>query len=449
MGTKAYQASWPLCVLYLMVVSVAASQAGIIYVDDDAPGGNNGSSWTEAFSDLRDAISIAQAGDEIRVAQGIYTPTQDPLDREATFELKDGVTISGGYGGLTEMYPDFRHIKFFATILSGDLDHSDGIDPNSKQGNSRHVVTCIGQGNSAVLDGVVVTGGYALGDIRPHNYSDSRGAAFYCQSGSPVLIDCSFNNNEAGSGAVYISGGSQAVFTRCVWEGNYAGAGAAIYANRSAYVIRLNQCVFRRNVAIRNGGAIHTDIMGDLQMINCLFVANTAGESGGAISCNASNDGTGRSSIRLVNCTFYGNTSPTFINPPTNTEKQPDGSRVYWSDSVVTNCIFYNEPSEMAVSIHFGRIEPLILTSIYEREVEPGQPRPVPPSPEVLFADPYGADGNLGTEDDDFRSVPGSPLIDSGTNQAEPSLPPMDLDGNPRILNEVVDVGAYEFAGGI
>ena len=101
----------------------------------------------------------------------------------------------------------------------------------------------------------------------------------------------------------------------------------------------------------------------------------------------------------------------------------------------------------MAVSIKDGRVEPLIITSIYEKPPESGRPRDVPLPPEVLFVDPYGADGILGTEDDNFRPVSGSPMIDSGTNETEPSLPTADLDGNPRILNDVVDIGAYEFTG--
>lgn len=134
------------------------------------------------------------------------------------------------------------------------------------------------------------------------------------------------------------------------------------------------------------GGAIHTDIMGEVRMVNCLFVANTTRYLGGAIHCLNHNDGTGRSLFKLLNCTFYGNTSPTFAYPPT-------------------------------------------------------------PNPQ--FLDPHGADGISGTEDDDFRLAPDSPAIDSGTNETEPPLPPSELDGNPRILNDVVDLGAYEFAGSL
>lgn len=442
--------------LFLLVALCTAAAGEFIYVDDDVAGANSGASWEDAFNDLQDALAAAQEGDEIRMAQGIYTPSQDPLDREATFQLKDGVSIIGGYAGQAGMYPDFRHIKAFATILSGDIDHNDfGIDPNNKLGNSLHVVMCTGLGNTAVLEGVTITGGYAMPEVISHNYTEGEGGGLYCLAGSPELSDCLFTDNFAfgGGGATYVTPKSHPVFTRCIWEDNHAASGAAINARRSSYLISLNHCIFRRNAAVWRGGAIYSDIMGEVRMTNCLFVANTAGDSGGAIFSPRSSDGTGRSSYNLVNCTFYGNTSPTFNHPPTNTVKQPNGSRVYWSDSVIANCIFYNsianEMSEIPVSFKFGSRRPLIITSIYEKE--PGQGGIVPPMTDPLFVDPYGADGILGTEDDDFRLAPGSPAIDAGRNRidagrnrTEPRLPAMDLDGYPRILNDIVDMGAYE-----
>ncbi|MHC4330550.1 MAG: right-handed parallel beta-helix repeat-containing protein, partial [Planctomycetota bacterium] len=463
---------------FFTVLGGAATVAGkVIYVDGVAGGTNDGSSWSDAFTDLQDALAAAQEDDEIRVAQGIYTPTQNPLDREATFDLKDGVSIIGGYAGLAGTYPDSRHTKAYATILSGDIDHNDDIaDPNNKERNSRHVITCTGEGNAAVLEGIVITGGYAW-PSRGHDSGAASGGGLYCLRGSsPRLIDCVFKDNYAGAGgAVDVRSGSYPVFTRCIWEDNYVGSGAvyvssgshpvftgciwqdneaegsggAICAQRSSYLISLKHCVFRRNSAGGRGGAIFTDIMGEVQIVNCLFVANTAGDSGGAISCLDHNDGTGRSLFNLVNCTFYGNTSPTFDNPPTNSLKQPDGSRVYWSDSVITNCIFYNEPSDMAVAFEFGRSEPLIITSIYERWPEPGQRRIVPPMPDLLFVDPYGADGILGTEDDDFRLCPISPGVDSGDPNYVPGPNEIDLGSNPRIVSGRIDMGAYEFQGQI
>ncbi|HLB75271.1 MAG TPA: lamin tail domain-containing protein, partial [Sedimentisphaerales bacterium] len=49
----------------------------IKYVDADAAGDNNGSTWQDAFNYLQDALSAARLGDEIWVAQGVYKPDQD------------------------------------------------------------------------------------------------------------------------------------------------------------------------------------------------------------------------------------------------------------------------------------------------------------------------------------------------------------------------------------
>ncbi len=106
----------------LLLGAFNASQAGpIIYVDADAAGGNNGSSWLNAFNYLQDALAAASSGAEIRVAQGVYKPDRGtgitPGDPDATFQLASGVTIKGGYAGFGEPDPDARDVKLYETDL--------------------------------------------------------------------------------------------------------------------------------------------------------------------------------------------------------------------------------------------------------------------------------------------------------------------------------------------
>ena len=69
----------------------------IIYVDDDASGANDGSSWENAYIYLQDTLEIAWNGDEIRVAQGIYKPDQGASvtegDRREYFDITNGITL--------------------------------------------------------------------------------------------------------------------------------------------------------------------------------------------------------------------------------------------------------------------------------------------------------------------------------------------------------------------
>jgi len=105
----------PFCLFAMLLLTswAATAQAHIFYVDDTAPGANNGTSWFNAFNFLQDALAQAVAGDTIRVAQGTYRPNQanGPVDttRTATFELKDGVSVLGGVRRLWLFYARCPH----------------------------------------------------------------------------------------------------------------------------------------------------------------------------------------------------------------------------------------------------------------------------------------------------------------------------------------------------
>ena len=75
----------------------------VIYVDSNAAGANNGSSWENAYKYLQNALWAAGSGTDIWAAQGTYRPDEDinepngTDDRTATFQLKNGVAIYGGF----------------------------------------------------------------------------------------------------------------------------------------------------------------------------------------------------------------------------------------------------------------------------------------------------------------------------------------------------------------
>lgn len=89
----------------------------VIYVDRFATGSGSGTSWANAYSKLEDALSRAEkdCGDEIWVAQGLYSPGTTYSD---TFEVTAGISVYGGFCG-TETSVTERDLLRYKTILSG------------------------------------------------------------------------------------------------------------------------------------------------------------------------------------------------------------------------------------------------------------------------------------------------------------------------------------------
>ena len=187
-----------------------------ILVDILAPGPeHDGTVWDKAFNHLQDALAIAEKGDVILVAQGVYYPDRslaDPTgsgDPTAAFELIDSVILRGGYAGGSQADPSIRDIQSYPTILSGDLLGNDTpvtdpaqmfIDP-TRSDNCYHVLTSESTGERTELSGFTVAGGMAVGAD-----PDNAGGGVRMASSNPTISNCSFEYNAAEyGGAVYNS----------------------------------------------------------------------------------------------------------------------------------------------------------------------------------------------------------------------------------------------------
>ena len=62
-----------------------------------------------------------------------------------------------------------------------------------------------------------------------------------------------------------------------------------------------------------------------------------------------------------------------------------------------------------------------------------------------MLADADGGDNLFGTLDDNLRLLPGSICLNAGDDGAVPAGVFSDLDGKPRRMDGVVDMGAYEY----
>ena len=181
--------------------SVRAS--GVLFAAPSGLTSGSCSSWATACT-LQYALSIAVDGDQIWVKMGKHKPTTLTTDRNASFELKNGVEIYGGFVG-TETFREFRNPSANLTILSGDIDGNDVNNPftglvastdNIVGGNSYHVVTADFVDDSAVLDGFTINAGHANSSA-PHQ----SGAGMSNYNSSPTLANLYFMANLAsGSG---------------------------------------------------------------------------------------------------------------------------------------------------------------------------------------------------------------------------------------------------------
>jgi hypothetical protein len=126
-----------------------------VYVDKDAVGLNNGTSWANAFNDLQDALDAVAYYNNIRevwIAEGEYHPSPS-ADRNASYVLRDSVTIYGGFLG-TESARSERVLDPSLVRLSGDL----GI-PNDSTDNAYHVIKVDSLCGDCILDGLTVANG--------------------------------------------------------------------------------------------------------------------------------------------------------------------------------------------------------------------------------------------------------------------------------------------------
>lgn len=305
-----------------------------------------------------------------------------------------------------------------------------------------------------VLDGSALTGGIVIdGDtnqifevygqvtlnsiVISNGFISNGSAAGILNFGSLTMNQCTVISNSASQGqgsGIYNTG--PLTMNQCTFTGNSASQGGGIY---NGGPLTMNQCAFTGNSASQGGGIYNG---GTLTMNQCTFSGNDSLEGQGAAIYNggtlaieestlAGNDsGGGQGSaiyngyeLALVQSTVAGNSD--------------GGAICNFGTALVTNSIIAGNGDDVDIAnfsgLTFGGSNN--VQSIQNNGTVSG-PAPISAAAELE------ALGNYGGPTQTMPPLPGSPVVDAGSDAA--SAFSTDQRGYPRISGLRVDIGAVE-----
>ena len=448
MKTKNYYKTLKtLAVAIFMGCSVLSTQAQI-YVDAAATGNSNGSSWNNAYTNLQTALDAAAENAEIRVASGTYKPTAAPDgstddNRDKAFHFNKDLVLKGSYNPGT-VNQDFTN----PSILSGDFNDDDEISGSGSTlsitkntENAYHVLITANLTTETRIEGFMITGGFANDSNSTISYSsmvffNERGAGMYNRSSSPSIVNTVFSRSVAYYGGGMANNTSSPSIVNTVFSENSALVDGGGMANNTSSPSMVNT-VFSGNKANAWGAGMYNGSSSP-SMVNTVFSGNSANGFGGGMANNTS-------SSSIVNTVFSGNSA--FFS----------GGGIYnvsSSTSTIYNSVFYGNGSDISNSTNSSATGEHNFSEDYE---ESGF-TDLDADPFHRSSKPKGRDGVWFTDDDGLQpSSASSPITDAGDATKLPSdtsdfdkdedvteAIPFDIIGRSRVLNSLLDVGAYE-----
>lgn len=249
-----------------------------LFVDLSVTLSGNGSSWSQAFKTIDEAIFITHMCPFVKyicVAEGTYYPITKPYNmqhyrqgievettdaRDVAFHLRDGVVLLGGYkkGGTT------RNINNYPTILDADVNQNN-------TGNAYH--TCLMAASpfwtfrfdTTIIDGVTIQN--AIADNKTNvlnvNGSDvvgSYGGGLYIAKGYNGLKNSKVEKNysDYGGAGIYSYGAKSTSIQHSIINQNISGDGAGLWVKKCD-AFNLGYNTISSNEAAVYGGGLFMD----------------------------------------------------------------------------------------------------------------------------------------------------------------------------------------------
>jgi hypothetical protein len=270
------------------------------------------------------------------------------------------------------------------------------------------------------------------------NYADGAGGGMVIfNNSSPRLENCVIKNNFSfgSGGGVYINGSSP-VFINCdLLENSGAAGGGSSYSGGAVSVklgsfTRFENCIFLDNNSNSHGAGIAS--FSPNEIINCLFAGNHANVSGGALFLSSGNP----VESMIINNTICENTSP-------------EGAVLYAHNhvAVMKNCIAWNSDTSDTGSLFWlDAVMALAALEVSYSDVQDGQGRIKRTGNASFIWGPGNVDLDPQFLPESFEPGWDSPCIEAGTPDTSGlALPESDLAGNPRLVNDRIDIGAFEY----
>lgn len=443
--------------------------AGTYYVDAAMPNDSGaGTSWATAKQTIQAAIDLATTNDLVLVTNGVYD-----IGGRVAASMTNRVALTNS------VIVQAVSTNPLDTLIVGAPDTVGGAPSNGPS-----AIRGVYVGPGSQLTGFTVSNGYTTAGSSHSTY----GGGIYAYTNTIISNCIVVNCRAAGGGGIYAVQDSLVVC--CNVAANYAAGGGGISTLGNVYFCNvvgntgtytggaagigagansiISNCLILENVGLSfavgggRGGRFY----------NCNIVSNNACDGGGLylayaedclIQGNTGRAGGGANVATLVRCRIIGNTTQgrygavndgyltnclvahnISIAPyiwtgagiedsvAVNCTIVSNNVGVNGASSSITNCIVYdNKLGDFLDGIMFSNIGYTCArtnTGTFQGTVN------------IITNNPLFVDSTNGN----FRLTRNSPCFNSGINQ-DWMTNGVDMDGNPRICNVNVDMGAYEY----